>query len=269
MKRNIFPTVLAAAALAGLAACSDSTSPGAASLTTDQQVNADVAQSAGDAVALDIQNMAGNEISVGLPLAAPAGFQMFTANDPGMPSSVTVTRSRTCYDAGNAVISCVPISAVSSINFLVSFSGSFARYFDRGTGVTDTMQASINRTRDWTLSGLQNTDSTRQHDGVGTAADTTYFSNQFRSRSAKELAVDSVVAIIVKLPRATHPWPISGSWIRNVDATVVVTVNGATNTRTVQRRVVVTFPADNQGNVALTINGQVCSLNLVTHKVSC
>jgi hypothetical protein len=269
MKRNIIPSMLAVAALAGAAACSDSTSPGSASLTTDQQVTADVAQSAGDALVLDIQSMAGNELSVGLPLAAPAGFQLFGASDPGMPASLSITRSRTCYDQSNAVITCTPLSAVYSINFQLSLSGSFARYFDRGNGVTDTMQASINRSRNWTLSGLQNTDSTRQHDGVGTAADTTYFSNARRSRSAKELAIDSAVAIIVKLPRATHPWPISGSWIRNVNAIVVVTANGTTNTRTVQRRVVVTFPADNQGNVALDINGQACTLNLVTHKVVC
>jgi len=269
MRRNIIPSMLAVAAVAGIAACSDSMSPGAASLTTDQQVTADVAQSAGDAVVLDIQNMAGNETSVGLPLAAPAGFQMFEDNDPGMPSGITVTRSRTCYDQNDAVISCTPLSAVYSINFVVSLDGSFASYFDRGNGTTDTVQASVHRSRDWTLSGLHSTDSTRIHNGVGTAADTTYFSNKFRSRSAKELAIDSAVAIVVKLPRATHPWPISGSWIRNVNATVVVTANGSSNTRTVQRRVVVTFPADNQGNVALTVNGQACSLNLVTHKVTC
>jgi hypothetical protein len=268
MKRHI-PSILAVAALAGAAACSDSTSPGAASLTTDQQVTADVAQSAGDAVVLDIQNLAGNEAAVGLSPSASDGFQLFSTADPGMPAGLTVTRSRTCYDQNDAVISCIPLSAVYSITFHDSVSGSFARYFDRGTGVTDTMQATIDRVRNWTLSGLHSTDSTRIHNGVGTGADTTYFSNAFRSRLAKEAAIDSAVQIVVKLPRATHPWPISGSWIRNVNATVTVTRNGTTDTRTVVRRVVVTFPADNQGNVPLTINDKSCTLNLVTHKVVC
>ncbi len=39
-------------------------------------------------------------------------------------------------------------------------------------------------------------------------------------------------------------------------------------TRDVQRRAEVTFPADAQGNVVLTVNDLACNLNLVTHAVT-
>ncbi len=52
--------------------------------------------------------------------------------------------------------------------------------------------------------------------------------------------------------------------------TLHVTVEGAnrSGTRDVQRRAEVTFPADAQGNVVLTVNDLTCNLNLVTHAVT-
>jgi hypothetical protein len=55
-----------------------------------------------------------------------------------------------------------------------------------------------------------------------------------------------------------------------VDATITLTrADNTTVTRTIDRRVVVTFPADAQGNVAIQAGDLSCTLNLVTHHVTC
>jgi len=56
--------------------------------------------------------------------------------------------------------------------------------------------------------------------------------------------------------------------VRNVAVHVIVTKGAQTDTRDVTKRIEVTFPADAQGNVQLTINATTCNLNLVTHKVT-
>lgn len=47
-----------------------------------------------------------------------------------------------------------------------------------------------------------------------------------------------------------------------------ITRGSDTQTRSFNRAVPVTFPADNQGNVTLTVNDKTCQLNLVTHAVT-
>jgi hypothetical protein len=70
------------------------------------------------------------------------------------------------------------------------------------------------------------------------------------------------------LPRANNPFPVSGSIVRVAAVHVVVTRANRTETRDVNRKITVTFPADAQGNVVLTVNDKTCNLNLVSHIVS-
>jgi hypothetical protein len=60
---------------------------------------------------------------------------------------------------------------------------------------------------------------------------------------------------------------VSGQFIRNVDATFNVT-RGGTQTRHIARRIVVSFPADAQGNVSIEVGTLTCNLNLVTGLVT-
>jgi hypothetical protein len=80
--------------------------------------------------------------------------------------------------------------------------------------------------------------------------------------------MDSVKAVTFALPRSTNPWPISGSIVRTDTVHVTLTKGSTTETRDVTRRVVITFPADAQGNVQITINAKACNLNLVTRRVT-
>jgi hypothetical protein len=260
MRRCEFAYVIAAAALAGLAACGrDSTSP--AALISDAQVTADVAASAGATIAGDVAALVGDEIAIALPNAS-VGIDLFGARS----DSVTLVRTRTCYDAADAVVANCALLTTRRIVFHVTMDG-----VRTGAAVT----GRVHRARDWTLT--RNFDAaappvevSRTHDGVGTSHDTLTYVNAGTgvTRVHLEAAVDSVLGVTWTLPRLTHPWPVAGSVVRNV--TVHVTADGPTSheSRDMTRRVAVDFPPDAQGNVVLHVNALTCNLNLLTHAVT-
>ena len=242
--------IYALAAVAGLAACTDVNAP---SDLTDTQMAADLAQSSGDAIATDIGQAILNEGSfAGAPALNAAGMAQDTSN-------LTVVRTRTCYDAQDAVIACGPGAVSMRVTAKID-----------GTVQRDNFTGSIHRTRDMLITGLGSNSTTRTHNGVGTSNDTTTFTGSRGTRHAEESASDTVVNLVFQLPHSSNPWPISGQIIRNVDATITLTrLDNTTVTRTIDRRVVVTFPADAQGNVSIQVGDLSCTLNLVTHQVSC
>ena len=249
---RLIHVLAATAAVAGVAACSDTSAPSA---LTDTQVMADLAASSGDAIATDVAQAIQNEGS----FAGAASL-----NGPAMAqdtSNLTVVRTRTCYDAQNAVVACGPGNGVVSMHVTLQVDGSVQRANFSGK---------IHRSRDMTITGLGSTSTTRTHNGFGASNDTTTFTGTLGTRHAEESSSDSVVNLVFRLPHSSNPWPISGKIIRNVDAVITLTkTDGTTVTRTVDRRVVVNFPADAEGNVQIQVGDQSCSLNLVTHHVTC
>jgi hypothetical protein len=254
------PTIplVATAALVALAACSkDSTSP--ATLVSDPQVTADVAASAGDAIATDVAAMIGDEINVALP--APGLSLDLTG---AQSDAISYTRTRTCYDASDVeVAGCTPLSSVRTIVFHVTLDGSH-------DGILFT--SVVHRVRDWTLTRLFTdvTETARQHDGVGTSNDTTVFHNATTqvTRTYAVSAIDSAVAVVFDLPRSTNPWPASGMMVRRVAVHSTFSSPTQDATRDYTKRIEVDFPADAQGNVVLKIDALTCTLNLVTHAVT-
>ena len=83
-----------------------------------------------------------------------------------------------------------------------------------------------------------------------------------------EASNDSVQGVVFNLPHASNPWPVVGTIVRNTAGSVEITLGDRHETRSFTRRVTVTFPADAQGNVTITINAKTCQLNLVTHAVT-
>ncbi len=258
-------------AAAGLAACSETTAPistSAGALLTDRQVTADVAVSAGAAIVDDLGEMVSPLSFQGL--APEPRFHLF-----GFPPGVSVTRTRTCFDVnGDPQPFCDPATTASML-LTMDMDGSFTRVADGPRG-TDSMTASLHRTRTLTVSGLLGTETSRTHDGVGTADDTTRFKGVHQNvtveRLVEESAVDSVQSVVFDLPHAANPFPVSGSIVRRVSGDITLTVNDSTATRSFTRRIAVTFPADGQGNVTMTVtvNGttKTCLLNLVTRRVT-
>ena len=241
--RATYP-VLAVLALGGVAACTDAVAPELA----DLQVAEDLALSAGDAAAVDVAELVAAELF--------GGFAGAPALD-GPSHDLAVTRSRTCYDAqGNVQSQCDRLTT-DSMRIHVTLDG---------TRQTEHFTARVHRTRDLTISGLLGEETSRTHNGVGTAKDTITMQREGFTRTVRESSVDSIVNVVFNLPHATNPWPVSGQIIRNVNA--VITITGPREeTRTITKRVVVTFPPDAQGNVSIQIGNTTCTLNLVTRRV--
>jgi hypothetical protein len=264
--RSLLP-LIAAAGLVGLAACSDnSTSP---SLFDNATVTADVAASAGDAIATDVATMLGNEVAAAMP-SADAGFDLFGTRD----NVLTFDRTRTCYDANDAVVAgCSPMSSVVMIVTHVALDGS--RSFSNSVtgGASVSFSGAVHRVLDDTVTRNYDTSQppveiSRTHTAYGVAHDTSSYEGPTVSRSHTEAAYDSVNALTWQLPRITNPWPVSGSIVRS--DTVHATFTSATRsvTRDLIKRIEVDFPADPQGNVVLKIDDKTCNLNLVTHAVT-
>lgn len=263
---TVTPVVLAVAAMS-FAACNDATSTRNI-LATDAIVTADVASSAGDAIAQSVSDMMANESTGGL-----AGISASSAVSAEM-APVTYSRARTCFDATGAVVAnCSPIASVRKIVTRVTIDGGRSGSSTTEGGVTKTWSGAVHRVVDDTVQRVFNTaqppaETQRVHGAVATARDTTTFTEGAFSRLVAESANDTVKLLTWNLPRTSNPWPVSGSIVRAVAVHLVATRENRTETRDVTRRVEVTFPADAQGNVVLKVNDKTCNLNLVTHAVT-
>lgn len=266
--RNRHTVAMFTAFAVALTACSDANEP---SLSSEAELTDDAIVVAGDIIADDVGELILNENFAGLPAAAP-GFGLF-GSPAGSPPGVTVTRSRICYDANDAVQAQCDDLTTSYIEIAMTLDGSFSRQGSGPRG-SHSMQRVTHRARALTISGLLGTETSRTHDGHGTSADTTTITvtqagnDATMTRKMSETALDSVKAVVFNLPRANNPWPVSGQIVRVAQGTAEVTVGDRTDTRSYSRRIVVTFPADAQGNVAIEVNGRSCTLNLVTKAIT-
>jgi hypothetical protein len=252
--------VPAAIALVAFAACGDPTSSD--SLFDDSAVTADVAASAGDAVASMIGVMIANE--------AAAGGGAETAGTAGGETNVDFQGSRKCYDAAGAEITCLPFSAVRMIVTAGTLNATRSSTRSKNDGGTVTWTGSVNRTmNDTTRRNFSDaTETSRVHTNIGVSHDTTTFSDGQLTRKLSETALDSVKALTFNLPRTSSPWPVSGSIVRRSAANVAITKGEQSLSRDISHRIEVVFPADAQGNVTLNIDSRSCQLNLVTHAVT-
>lgn len=244
----------AVAAALVLVACSEATAP---SLLSDTQIESDVAATSGAAIAMEVDNLIGNENGGGFPSSGGPAATPPTAD-------VDVVRTRTCYDAADAVQAACDPQTTAKVAISMTMDGTVSDTTRDG----GTFAASIHRVRNHVTTGLAGTETSRTHNGVGSSNDTTQFSGPRGTRNAAESAVDSVNSIVFNLPRGSNPWPVSGSIVRRVSGTVTLTGANGSGSRSYDRRVEVIFPADAQGNVTLNVNDRTCSLNLVTRRVT-
>ena len=236
------------------------------SVFEDATVNADIAASAGEAMAASIAEMVANEAAASMPMVASA--------DGPAANATTVARSRTCYDAADAVVAnCSPMSSVRKIVTNLTIDGT--REGSRSTtGGTDaTWTGAVHRVMSDTVRRAFNTaappaEVSRTHSGVTTGNDTTTFVEGDFTRKASESLRDTVKAVRFDLRRSSNPWPAAGSIVRVTTVKVTVTKGTRSESRDITRRVTITFPPDAQGNVVLTINDTTCNLNLVTRRVT-
>jgi hypothetical protein len=261
--RNLMCLSAAAGLMLMAAACSnDATSPKvttSTSLIDQTTLTNDVASSAGDAIALDVSSIVGNETAANL--GGSAGAPAAATTD-----STSYTRSRTCFDASGTAVACRPLSNVREIVTVWSFEGVRSGTTDNGATFSgDMTRAAVDTLfRNFT----DTTETSRTHDGVVTGTDTVTFVGPNVTRTHDQSAVDSVEAVTWNVPRYNNPFPVSGKIVRNVSVHATYTSATRSDTTDVQKRVEVDFPADAQGNVVLKIDDKTCNLNLVTRHVS-
>ena len=259
VNRIAVATVVAAAFFAGC----DTTDP---SVFQDAAVTADIAASAGDAMVQSVAEMTANEVAASMP--------MILSVDGAPANATTVNRSRTCYDAADAVVAnCSPIASVRKIVTNVTIDGTRDGTRPSGNGGEATWTGAVHRVMSDTIRRDFNTATTpqevsRTHSGITTGNDTTTFTESDFTRKASEQVRDTIKAVKFNLPRSSNPWPVSGSIVRVTTVKVTVTKGALSESRDMTRRVTVTFPPDAQGNVVLTVNETTCSLNLVTRRVT-
>src|SRR6185503_15800721 len=225
MKLNRLGLILAAGtAVAAFAACNDALAP-----ILDSDIAADLASSAGDAIASDVNEAILNEAFGGF--SAPSAVAASPASD-SVTNTFSATRTKVCYNVSGNVVTCGPGTTSMKITLVLD-----------GSRTGPNFSGAVHRARTDSISGLGQGSTSRVHNARGTSNDSTSFTRDSTTRAFAEASADTVVNLTFNLPRSSNPWPVSGQIIRNVNATVTFT-GKITGTRSISRRVVVTFPAD-------------------------
>jgi hypothetical protein len=243
----------AAAGLVLFAACSkDTTSP--ASLIDQSTLTTDVASSAGDAIATDVNGLTLAEAGVGLSAAVDRAPQS---------DSLSWTFTRTCFDSTGTTVAC-GTRAVRVVATHYTFAGFRGDTAENGAVFSGDVTRSAYDTLTRNFTG--GTEVSRTHDGNSVGSDTSSFVGPNVTRTYDEAGNDSVEAVTFNVPRSQFPYPASGMIVRNVSA--VATFKSATENQTtdITKRVEVDF----NGTIIATlkVDGKTCDLNLLTHRVT-
>ncbi len=214
------------------AACtSDGTGP------TDEEnqiITEDVAMVAADAALDDVAQMVVPSFTPELNLSASG--------------PITVSRTITFYDGEGNPMDRYDAELTASINMLVEMSQETLR---------DAWTASVERSRDLTVSGLLGQETTRIWNGEGTGSVTG--SRHVDTGGTRNYDMSSVVLIdnvVVGIPRSDNPWPLSGTITR----TITVTVTQGDRTQTHTRTAVLEF--NGTQFATLTIGDEVFEIDL-------
>jgi hypothetical protein len=242
---------VAAVAVLALGGCQDSAGP-----TVSSALLQNAAQVAADATMEDVTlattPFGFGQAGVSAQTAAGAGQRWGPLGGAmGIGGTFSGTRSVTFYDANGAVQTSYDSLTTDSIQFVLEVSGSASR---------DNWSASIDRTRQMTISGLLGQETTRTFNGTGTETvsrsrtDTTGTTSTYDMNGS--FTVDNVV---VPVPGSTPRWPLSGTITHDLTVTVV---NGPNGDQTKTVTVVVTF--DGTSTATAVINGQTMQIDLTT-----
>ena len=310
MQNRVYRLIALAAGLMLASGCSGD-NPAAPAATSDisgasiqlaSAIKSDIAASAGNAIASDLEALTANQIAavgsfaiVSPTFAAsneehPAGSEPKppVSNPPASnppaeepkpaPAPAPAPPAECSFDAASLIYSCAKSegekSVVRSYQFLDA-AGNPMEKFVRGTTEsihhlvkTDASESNDNSSsvshslRDWTVSGFLGPN--RIFTGFGSNADTSTRREELSSRKYTGLSVDTLKAVTFVDERAAHPYPLSGVAVRVVDYTVVST-GRQLETTTVHKRIVVTF--NGTADVPISLGDYSCVLHLDTHKV--
>ena len=220
--------VFAAAGALSLVGCSDDEPTGVPTL--DQNIDADLAMVAADATIEDVQ---------ALRDARSGGF--FMADRSG-------SRTVQFFDAAGVEQPVYDELTTESIYLTMEMDREIVR---------DGWSASVSRTREMTVSGLEGIETTRTVNGNGSEEITrSRHSDENGFRTREITGTRTFEDVVHAVPYADNPWPLSGTITRNM--TVTVTTEQGTRTHT--REVVITFNGTQYPE--MTVNGEPFEVNL-------
>jgi len=226
-----------------LAACS-----GTENTVEDAMLTADVAAVAAEAAAQDVEVMHGPGGVMGFGLHAD--FRLFGC-DGGSRHGLTVVRSCVFKDVDGNEQDGYDEQATASIAVHTEISGEFSR---------DAHSASINRTTDLLVSGLEGTETTRTWNGTGSgSASRVRESDDGEVRQYDMTFSGEIKDVIIPVPRTEDGWPLSGTITRTVTITFT---GGPRDGETVTRAATIEF--NGTATVTVTVNGESYDFDLRT-----
>jgi hypothetical protein len=258
--------VLTAGLVLFAAACSSSATT--STPAADALITADVATMSADATTEDVDVMAAMDGDIGVLVSSPLMDGMFLT-PPNLPrlggcsfanghftcpptthNGLTITRTVTYYAAGSATQTAYDPLLTASIHIVASVTGDVTH---------GPWSATVSRNRDFIISGLAGTETSRTVNGTGSESisrSRVTASNETRSYDLTGTSrVDGVVVPV--RGDGTDPWPTAGTITR----TYTVTRTSGTNAgQTVTRTVVVTF--NGTSTPTATVNGEPFTLDL-------
>jgi hypothetical protein len=222
-----------------LAACDDANGPS----ELDQALNEDVALVVADAVIEDVQQMylslGGAEASeVALDVAAPPR---------------NFSRTVEFFDADGNPQDAYNPETTASIHIVSEMSGAIER---------DNWTATVTRSRDMMVTGLEGQETSRTWNGTTAGTSTrSQVTDENGTRSYEMDMTGTIEDVVRLLPRLTHPWPASGTITRHITITIT---NGPNGDEVRERDVTITF--NNTQYATLTIDGEEYEIDLAAQE---
>jgi hypothetical protein len=165
--------------------------------------------------------------------------------------SMSFTREVTFYDS-EGEMDWYDATETISINFYVSLTGERSSEWGSMT---------VNRERDFTVSGLYEDETSRIWNGWGKSdRNRTRYSDENGDRTYYMSGTTTVTNVVIPVPRS---WPEEGGTIKRTVTVVIVTAAGDTETKT--RDVLIVFNGTQY--VPITINDETYILDLATRRI--
>lgn len=243
-----------------LGACSSDTSgpDGATPL-----LNADIARVTADATAEDVDVMREPVFFTAMPGFAPGQGDFRPANcpfnagnnrlvcPPITNGNVTITRSYMFWAAGDVIQQAYDALTTAKANIQSSIVGS---------RTLPNWEATIERQRDMTATGLAGTETQRTWNGTGSSHVTrSKHTDNGPERSYDLVCSVTVANVVVPVPNGADAWPLSGTITRQCTVTFV---GGPRDGQTADRTAVVTF--NGTQTATLTVGDKTFDLDLKT-----
>ncbi len=258
--------VLTAGVLFFAAACNSS--PTTTTTGIDALITADVATMTADATTEDVDVMAAMDGDIGVLISAPMMQGMFFT-PPGGPrmggctfaggqfscppttrNGLNITRTVEFKDTAGATQSAYDAALTASIHVTSTVSGDVTH---------GPWSATIARHRDFMITGLAGTETTRTVNGTGSETVSRSRVTATNETRTYDLTGSSTVTDVVVPVRGDgiDPWPLSGTIHRTY---TVTRTSGANPGQTVTRTVVITF--NGTATPTATVNGEPFTLDL-------